>query len=409
MNFHNIDLANYINGFSVKLEDRELNITAKNVKTAIDAVSFKLLPMNVLPFIPSTISPCRSSDLEDFLEHPTKAFEEYIKMGAKRLIGELKHMGSRAIILAFENEDKALKYTNQSKTTIIYSRKGLSFFKDSDDDYICNKIQNLLKANNYYQKFKTGFVLMDVEILPWNTKGRGLLKDEYLPVLDSSKSLNSKLLQELQSLDGVEDVLTEINNRLKNIDKYKEQLENYCWDADISDIKIAPFHLLAHEGKTYFDKTHEWHLNHFNELIAMPNNDLFIKTPYIIINLENEDSKQKAIDFWLDITSKGYEGVMFKTETFLERNSDGEIILPMMKVRGKDYLRIIYGINYDNEKYFHKFKNRNVSKKRFLHYKETALSIESVKKFANGEPFEKWHDYLLASLCLANVVTDHRL
>ena len=409
MKFHNIDLANYVNGFNIEVDGRELNILARDVRTAIDAISFKLLPMNVLPFIPSTISPCKASQLDDYLEHPTKAFEEYTKMGAKKLIGELKHMGSRAVILAFESEAKALEYTNQSKTTIIYTRKGLPFFKGSDDDYICDKIQSLLKANDYYKKHDTGFVLIDAEILPWNAKGSGLLTNQYLPVLDSSKSLNENIQKNLKDIDGLDYIADEITNNLDNIGKYKEQLENYCWDADITSIKIAPFHLLAHEKKTFFDKTHEWHLNHFNELIAMTTNDLFEKTPYVIVDLDDEASKERAVDFWLDITSKGYEGVMFKTETFIEKNENGETILPMMKVRGKDYLRIIYGINYNSDKYLDKLRYRNVSKKRFLHYKETALAIESVKLFANGEPFEKWHDYLFANLCLGNVVTDHRL
>ena len=409
MKFHNIDLANYINGFSVSIEDKDLNISAKDVRTAIDAISFKLLPMEVLPFIPATISPCKASNIDDFLEHPRQAFDEYTKMGAKKIIGELKHMGSRAVILAFENEEAALKYTNQSKTTIIYTRRGLSFFKGSDEEYICSKIQNLLRATNYYKKHNTGFVLMDAEILPWNAKGMGLLSNQYLPVLDSSKSLNENIIKSLSGVENLDYIKEEVIKNLDNIEKYKEQLENYCWDTNITNIKIAPFHLLAHEKKTFFDKPHEWHLNHFNEIIDLKENDLFIKTPYVIVNLDSEDSKKKAIDFWLDITSKGYEGVMFKSETFVEKNADGKTILPMMKVRGKDYLRIIYGINYNDKKYLDKLRYRNVSKKRFLHYTEMSLSIESIKLFSNGEPFNKWHDYIFASICLGNMATDHRL
>ena len=166
MRFHNIDLANYVNGFNIEVDGRELNISARDVKTAIDAISFKLLPMNVLPFIPSTISPCKASQLDDYLEHPAKVFEEYTKMGAKKLIGELKHMGSRAVILAFESEAKALEYTNQSKTTIIYTRKGLPFFKGSDDGYICDKIQSLLKENDYYKKHNIDLSLILVSAVP---------------------------------------------------------------------------------------------------------------------------------------------------------------------------------------------------------------------------------------------------
>ena len=409
MKNNTIDLANYIGGFNVEVNGREIKIYSSDVREAIDGISFKLLPMNLLPFIPATISPCKASEFEDYLEHPTKAFEEYKKMGAKKLIGELKHMGSRAVILAFESEEKALQYTNQTKTTIIYSRNGLSFFKGEDELYISNKIQKLLKENNYFEKHHTGFVLMDVEILPWNAKGSGLLTNQYLPVLDGNKSLNSKLLENLQGVDGVETLTSSIKINLENVEKYKEQLESYCWDSNVETIQIAPFHLLAHEGQTYFDQTHEFHLTHFHDLINMEENDLFVKTPYVLVDLESEESMKEAVDFWIDVTNKGYEGVMFKTETFIEKNKEGETILPMMKIRGKDYLRLIYGINYDSTEYLPVLRNRNISKKRFLHYRQTELSIESVKRFAKGEPFENWHDYILANLCLGNVVTDHRL
>ena len=35
----------------------------------------------------------------------------------------------------------------------------------------------------------------------------------------------------------------------------------YCWPvASVSDLKLAPFHLLATEGKVHADKPHDWHM-----------------------------------------------------------------------------------------------------------------------------------------------------
>ncbi|MDF2880165.1 MAG: polynucleotide kinasephosphatase [Clostridiaceae bacterium] len=407
--FKAVDIAKYINGFNIAVDNREINIHPKNVQSALDEISFRLMPTNVLPYIPPTISPCRTSKNIDFLEHPIEAIEEYKSLGAKRLIAELKHMGSRSTIIVFKDKEKAIEFTNQQEEVIIYSRTGKKFFNEKENETISLRIKAILNSIDYFNRFDTGFVIIDAEILPWNAKGEGLLFNQYLPVLDSALALNTKLYENLKDTPIIkEEMLKEVENNLTNINKYKQQLENYCWDTNIENIKIAPFHLLAHEGKTFFDKEHEWHLNHFN-MFAENEDNLFIKTPYVLIDLTKEESISNSIKFWDELTSKGYEGFILKTEYFLEHNDQGELILPMMKVRGKDYLRIIYGINYDNPTVIAKLKNRSLSRKRSLHYRELLLGVEALKRFSNGEDFQTWHEYILTILCMTNEVVDHRL
>jgi len=67
-----IDLANYIDGFKVEVGGKEIKLYSSDVREAIDGISFKLLPMNLLPFIPSTISPCKASELRGLFRAPYK-------------------------------------------------------------------------------------------------------------------------------------------------------------------------------------------------------------------------------------------------------------------------------------------------------------------------------------------------
>ncbi|MEM9926013.1 MAG: hypothetical protein AAF915_20045 [Cyanobacteria bacterium P01_D01_bin.50] len=45
------------------------------------------------------------------------------------------------------------------------------------------------------------------------------------------------------------------------VNQYVEAYGRYCWEVkDISDIKLAPSHILATEGAVHIDKKHSWHM-----------------------------------------------------------------------------------------------------------------------------------------------------
>lgn len=402
------DIADLVNGFHIEVEGREIFINGKCVRNAIDEISFRLMPLQMLPYIPATISPGWTSKKEDYLEHPLEVVEEYRKQGATHIIGELKHMGSRAVMIVFDNEETAMEYTSQKDLVVIYSRNGRRFFNPSTHELMSTKIRGILNKVDYFKKHDTRFAIYDTEILPWNTKGQGLLNNQYLPVLDGAMGLNKKIQENMIGCSKVrKEILEEVERNIANTHKFKEQLENYCWDTNVEGIKIAPFHLLAHENRTYFNRAHTWHLAHFEELISA--GDLFVETPHIVVDVNDEDSIANAVRFWEDITAQGYEGVMFKSFFFFQKNKEGELIIPMLKVRGKDYLRIIYGINYDSSEILNRLKRRSTKKKRALHYQEMLLGAEGLRSFVTNQPQEEWQKYVFATICLANERTDHRL
>ncbi|MEM7106566.1 MAG: hypothetical protein AAF502_25820, partial [Bacteroidota bacterium] len=69
-------------------------------------------------------------------------------------------------------------------------------------------------------------------------------------------------------------------------------------------------------------------------------------TNFKIVDFEDTHSEKEALDWWLELTKKGGEGMVIKPLGFITRNEKG-IIQPALKCRGKEYLRIIYGPEYD--------------------------------------------------------------
>lgn len=72
---------------------------------------------------------------------------------------------------------------------------------------------------------------------------------------------------------------------------------------------------------------------------------LYMETSYICVNTEDEASIQAGIQWWLDLTGTGGEGMVVKSETFIAKQN-GTLLQPAVKCRGSEYLRIIYGAEY---------------------------------------------------------------
>src|SRR5699024_2068680 len=137
--------------------------------------------------------------------------------------------------------------------------------------------------------------------------------------------------------------------RKVQIKKYITSYRNYCRETNgLEGLVYAPFHILATESKTYFDKQHPWHLENIQSFCDHDKNHLMV-TANILVDLQNQDSVQQAIDWWTTLTSKGGEGMVVKPLDYIT-SFEGKTVQPAMKVRGSEYLRIIYGPEYDTTK-----------------------------------------------------------
>ncbi|MCC7245890.1 MAG: polynucleotide kinase-phosphatase, partial [Saprospiraceae bacterium] len=194
----------------------------------------------------------------------------------------------------------------------------------------------------------------------------------------------------------------------KAIQQYIRAYQNYCWPVQsIDDYKLAPFHILATEGQVHVDKSHEWHMQHIAEICA-EDPLLFKATPYHVINLNDEASFSQAVQWWLDLTRGGGEGMVVKPYDFIAFSEDG-LVQPAVKCRGSEYLRIIYGPEYDAPENIERLKNRGLSRKQSLALREFALSIEGLERFVKKEPLRRVHESVFGVLALESEEVDPRL
>lgn len=117
---------------------------------------------------------------------------------------------------------------------------------------------------------------------------------------------------------------------------------------------------------------------------------------------------QEAIDWWLQLTGDGGEGMVVKPYQFLQTSKRG-LVQPAIKVRGREYLRIIYSPEYTAPQHLSRLKARGLSAKRSLALREFALGLESLERFIAREPLARVHQCTFAVLALESEPIDPRL
>lgn len=405
------NISKFLHGYSVQTEELgEVKVYEDVIKPAIDAVSHYTVPIEQLVYIPPTMSPTpKPSSLDGYLEHPKEAIEYFRSNGVQTMIAEKKHMGSRAILFLFKNREAAEKHTGIPTLGTIYTRTGKRFFEKAIEENLVGHLNSELHRKNYFENHETDYVLFDAEIMPWNLKAKELISSQYAHVAENAlldrSILQDKLTAGIALNTGLQDWLEEYEQKLGNAEIFNGVFQKYCWEVEsLQAIQIAPFHVLAHSGQTFFDKPHAWHMQMNRQLAE--GSDLFVETEFKMIT--DEASEQEVIDWWEAITEDGHEGLIIKPEFYIPRHK-GKLLQPAIKVRGRKYLSIIYGMDYLEAKNLSRLKNRNTGKKQKLALKEFALGIEGLLRYRNGESLERVHECVLATLAMESDPVDPRL
>ncbi|MEH7178152.1 polynucleotide kinase-phosphatase [Neobacillus vireti] len=405
------NIMKFLEGYSVLTEHYgEIMIYDDGVKPAIDDFSHYTLPLEDIVYLPPTMSPTpKASRLEGYLEHPMEAFEYYQSNGVETMVVEKKHMGSRGILFLFKNKEVAKEYIGRETLGNIYTRTGRAFFKKEVEEQIVGVLNEDLVKSGYFETYNTDFVLLDAEILPWNLKAKDLILNQYAHVgemaLLDRKKLQDSLQQAFESGKGVEHWIQENEMGIENAKVFNEVYQKYCWEIEgLDGIQIAPFHTLAHSKETFFDKPHRWHMEKNKEFNGISR--LFLETEYRVVS--DEASMKAAIEWWEEITEAGHEGFVVKPDSFITRHK-GKLLQPAIKVRGRKYLHIIYGMDYLLPENLSRLKKRNAGKKQRNALKEFALGVEGVNRFVKKESLERVHECVLGVLALEAEPIDPRL
>ncbi|TDU87235.1 polynucleotide 3'-phosphatase /polynucleotide 5'-hydroxyl-kinase /polynucleotide 2',3'-cyclic phosphate phosphodiesterase [Kribbella voronezhensis] len=386
-----------------------LSIRAEQAGAALEVMSRFAIDPRFLLYLPPTMSPVATSPIPGVLEHPAQAFEAYRAEGVTELVCEEKHMGSRAVVLLTRDDDVAEKRFGLAGRGAVHTRTGRSFFDTTVTNELLLRLRAVVSEAGLFDEFDTSWLLLDAELLPWSAKAIELLKNQYAAVGAAARTALPAATAGLESavaagLD-VGELLARTQRRTANAELFSAAYRRYCWPTEgLDGVRIAPFQVLASEGSTYEDKPHAWHLAIADRLVAA-GPALVTPTRRLYVDPESWDA---GIAWWEELTGAGGEGMVVKPAANLVRTQKG-LAQPGLKVRGREYLRIIYGPDYTEPANFDRLRSRNLGHKRSMALREYALGLESLTRAARGEPLWRIHEPVFAVLALESEPVDPRL
>ncbi len=395
-----------------------ITIREENAAAALEAVSRFAADPKWLIYMPPTMSPSETSKREDLLEHPEEALSYFRTRGVGQVVCQEKHMGSRAIVIVCRDENAARERfgvlgAEAEIGGICYTRTGRRFFEDRAVELqLLGHVRRAVEKSGLWDELETSWLCLDCELMPWSAKAQELLKQQYAAVGAAARAANAEALAQLEIAEArgadVGDLVAHARERQEMIERYRASYRQYCWPVqDVTDLKLAPFHLLASEGAVHVDKNHRWHMETLGRMCAQ-DGQLLLATEYRIVELEDAESRGAGVDWWDGLTDRGGEGMVVKPFDFVARGKK-DIVQPALKCRGREYLRIIYGAEYTASGNLERLRGRGLSRKRSLAIREFALGIEALERFIRREPLRRVHECVFGVLALESEPVDPRL
>ncbi|MFI6507606.1 polynucleotide kinase-phosphatase [Streptosporangium sp. NPDC050855] len=381
-----------------------VRVREENAAAALEIMSRFAVDPRWLVYLPPTMAPAQTSRLEGHLEHPAEAFAEFAAAGVDRVVCEEKHMGSRAVVVLAAGPDVAAARFGVTDGTAgaVYTRTGRPFFADTGA-----LVDRLRKAcAPLMRELGSDWLVLDCELLPWSVKAEGLIREQYASVGAAARAALPEAIAVLEAAAGrgldVSDLLDRTRRRSVNAARFSQAYARYCWPvADLDGVRLAPFQILACEGRaTAATEPRTWHL----EMLARLDDPLIAPTRHVFADTSSPESVEAATAWWEALTAEGGEGMVVKPVQVPEGRSR---VQPGVKVRGREYLRIVYGPDYTES--LDVLRNRFLGRKRSLALREHALGLEALFRLAGGEPLWRVHEAVFAVLALESEPVDPRL
>ncbi|HEY7983536.1 MAG TPA: polynucleotide kinase-phosphatase [Ktedonobacterales bacterium] len=390
-------------------------IEAEQTAAALEVMSRYALDPRWLIYLPPTMAPGKASNAPGWLEHPDEVFDAYRQDGVRQVICEEKHMGSRAVLVLCRDAAAARRrfgVPDDGQPGACYTRTGRRFFDDDAlDRALIERLVGALDRDGFWERHATDWACLDAEILPWNAKAQGLLREQYAPVAAAGQAALTAARAATQAALARGAALAALDERLREREdtmaRYAAAYRAYCWEVQgLEGVRVAPFHLLAVEGRVYADREHQWHMAELARLAAA--DPILLATRTELVELDDPAARARATDWWLELTGRGGEGMVVKPPNFVTQGAGG-LAQPALKCRGREYLRIIYGPTYTEEPNLARLRHRGLGLKRSLALREFALGLEALERFVAREPLWRVHQAVFGVLALESEPVDPRL
>ncbi|MFC7546345.1 polynucleotide kinase-phosphatase [Plantactinospora sp. GCM10030261] len=406
-----LDLADVTGRRHVEHRYGRLTVPAENAAAALEVMSRFAVDPHRLVWLPPTMAPCSTATVDGFLEHPADAFADYRAAGVDRVVCEEKHMGSRAVLLVCRDSADARFGAGGG---VAYTRTGRPVFAEPLGSALVDRVRSAIDRAGLWTELNTDWLLLDCELLPWSAKATGLIREQYAPVAAAGGAALPAALAALSAAADrglpVAELRDRMTRRADDLARYAVAYRAYVRPTDgLTGVTLAPFAVLASAGAAHTGRDHGWHLA-LADRLREADPEFITRTDRRVVDLADSGAVTDATEWWLALTAAGGEGMVVKPYAGLAAtDGNGRLVQPGIKCRGRDYLRIIYGPEYDRPDQLAALRGRSLGRKRGLALREHGLGLAALDGLTEGAPLWRRHELVFAILACESEPVDPRL
>lgn len=366
-----------------------------------------------LLYLPPTMAPAPTSADPAVLERPDEAFSFYLDQGVGRVVCQEKHMGSRAIAVVCRDSAAADRRFVPGGEGAVFTRTGRAFFPDARvEAEVLAQLRAGITAAGLWERFGSDWIALDGEMLPWSAKAAGLIREEYASVGAAARAALPEAQRALaaaaeRGLD-VGGLADRTGRRGRDIEAFSAVYRNHVAPTEgAAGLHYAAFAVLAAEGREFSGEDHSWHMDVARTLAE--HCPMVAATRYRTLDTADPDAVSAASAWWHELVSAGGEGMVVKPAQGPRAAGTRGPVQPGLKVRGPEYLRIVYGPDYLIPERLATLRDRSVRRKARMALKEHKLGLEALSRHAAAEPLWRVHQPVFGVLALESESVDPRL
>lgn len=326
-------------------------------------------------------------------------------------------MGSRAVaVIARDAQSAERRFGVADGTTgQVVTRTGRAFFAGDLGRALVASLTEA--AAPLFEALGTDWLVLDAELLPWSAKAGPLIREQYASVgaaastsLPAAQAALDAALERGLDDPALADLAERTRRRTGAAAAFRDAYRAYVRPSEgLDGVTLAPFAVLAGEGEAYAaTRSHRWHLEQVAMLHGHP---LITPTRARFVDLDAPDERAAAVRWWLELTAAGGEGMVVKPADHVASapgsGRSASRVQPGVKVRGREYLRIVYGPDYLDA--LDVLRGRHLGRKRDLALREHGLGLDALTRFVAGDPLWQVHQRVFAVLALESEPVDPRL
>ena len=328
---------------------------------------------------------------DGYLEHPDEAFAAYAEVGRHRASCARRSTWARARSWSSAGTPRRRERrfgVADGRPGAVYTRTGRPFFDRPAAEPLLDRLRAAVDAAGLWDELDTDWLLLDCELLPWSAKADGADRASSTPPVGAPPA--RALPGRAAGAGGGRRARARRRRRCWTAHRgaarrrggVRRRLPAYCWpDRRASTAcTLAPFQVLAAEGRALRSRSRDHAGTCGSRPAGRGRPGLFTPTRRPVRRPSTDaPSAAEATAWWEELTAAGGEGMVVKPFANLVRGRRG-LVQPGLKVRGREYLRIIYGPDYTARPARPAAPARSSAASAALALREYALGLEALDR-----------------------------